>query len=334
MVATSHAGAGVTMLRHDGKRFDIEDFSDAPTMDASGTAMLTKPSGGVVTVWSVPWTQHGEIIGHLVHPDRVRDTEFTADGRSIVTTSDDGVTRIWDAGVKLAEHNDFRGSDRFAAMVTHGTKSIHWHKGPAESVDIDLAPDGQTFTAVSPDGWVRLWSITPEPWVDRGRHGQWVGGIAAVPSTDTFITASDYYGRVWQLNPLRATRSPGGTPTTSPASSSAATAGSSPRWGATARCCCSREGATSRCVRSGTRRRRVPIKGRALGERHDGCHRRTRRHGQGLGCCDRHAESGALQPEAPRRVGRRPVRRRRRHRRRECRGDLGRCCAGAAAARL
>jgi WD40 repeat protein len=42
--------------------------------------------------------------------------------------------------------------------------------------------------------------------VDHGRHGQWIGGVTEGAVPNTIVTASDYYGRVWTINPLRELR--------------------------------------------------------------------------------------------------------------------------------
>ena len=69
----------------------------------------------VATLWA-----RGQVVGHLVHPDAVR-AWFSPDGQTIVTTCEDGLVRIWDAGLRPDQQNDFgTASNRLVGVINHG----------------------------------------------------------------------------------------------------------------------------------------------------------------------------------------------------------------------
>ena len=139
-----------------------------------------------------------------MHPGTVRDVRFSPDGQTIVTTCDDGLVRIRDAGLAREQENDFFRSNRLVGIVNHGSPAAPALPNRAELVGgIDISPDGSLLATASNDGWVRTWQLKAHPAVGLGRHGQWVSGVAAGPTPDTFLSSSDYYGRLWRLNPLR-----------------------------------------------------------------------------------------------------------------------------------
>jgi WD40 repeat protein len=170
-----------------------------PVFDPSGSAFVARPSGGIATLWA-----RGQVVGHLVHPGTVRDVRFSPDGQSIVTTCEDGLVRIWDAGLAPQQQNDFIGSNRLVGIVNHGSPANPSGPSLAEPIAaIDISPDGAFLATGSSDGWVRTWQLRGNPAVGLGRHGQWVSGVAPGPTPDTFLSSGDYYGRLWRLNPLR-----------------------------------------------------------------------------------------------------------------------------------
>ena len=170
-----------------------------PVFDPTGTAFVARPSGGIATLWA-----RGEVVGHLVHPATVREVRFSPDAQTIVTTCDDGLVRVWDAGLAPGQQNDFLGSNRLVGIVNHGAPASPTGPNRAEAISaIDIAPLGALLATGSRDGWVRTWQLSAHPAFGLGRHGQWVSGVAPGPLPDTILSSGDYYGRVWRLNPLR-----------------------------------------------------------------------------------------------------------------------------------
>jgi len=171
----------------------------APVFDPSGTAFVARPAGGIATLWA-----RGQVVGHLVHPDTVRDVRFSPDGQTIVTSCADGVVRIWDAGLAPEQQNDFGGSNRLVGIVNHGPPAAPTLPNRAELIGgIDISPDGTLLATASQDGWVRTWQLKAHPAVGLVRHGQWVSGVAPGPTPDTLLSSGSYFGRLWRLNPLR-----------------------------------------------------------------------------------------------------------------------------------
>ena len=77
----------------------------------------------------------GEGIGHN---GRLTDVQFSPDGRLIVSTSEDGMVKIWLASGRLLKtlegHSDYVWGARFS-------------------------PDGQLIASVSVDGSLKLWDV-------------------------------------------------------------------------------------------------------------------------------------------------------------------------------
>lgn len=175
-------------------------FGASPVFDPSGTAFVTRPAGGVATLWA-----RGQVVGHLVHPGTVRSVRFSPDGQTIVTTCEDGLVRIWDAGLRPDQQNDFgTTSNRLVGVINHGPPAAPTLPNRAELIGgIDISSDGTLLATASQDGWVRTWKLTGHPAVGTARHGQWVSGVAQGPTPDTLLSSGSYFGRVWRLNPLR-----------------------------------------------------------------------------------------------------------------------------------
>ena len=169
----------------------------------SGQALLAASNTGLISLFPAR-PNVSPTIAQLPHPASVVAAEFTPDGRAIITAGDDGIVRVWDAGLAQEDFNDFFQSTRLTGITTHGANLTSFIRSRAQSIGgISTAPDGRSFATAGSDGWVRVWNVEPEPDVDWSRHGQGVTAVAATPGGGRVITAGEFSGRVWELDPLR-----------------------------------------------------------------------------------------------------------------------------------
>lgn len=172
--------------------------------DPSGNALMAANALGLVTLYPTRLSPLSPTIAQLPHASRVVAARFTPDGHSILTAAEDGIVRVWDAGIAGDEFNDFTQSTRLSGIATHGANLTSFIRSRAQSIaDLSAAPDGQSFATAGSDGWIRVWSTGPEPEVDWGRHGQGVTAVSATAKGDLLVTAGEFSGRVWTVNPLK-----------------------------------------------------------------------------------------------------------------------------------
>jgi len=170
---------------------------------SKGSAVVTTSTSGALILHGVDGA-NAEFLGHLPHPGRILSFAASADERHIVTAADDGIVRLWDAGLARADGNDFTQSVRLTGLASHGENRTTYIRSRREAItSVAFSPDGMAFATAGGDGWVRTWKTQPEPEVGWRRHGQWVAGLAAIPESDRFLSASEFSGRVWGLHPLR-----------------------------------------------------------------------------------------------------------------------------------
>jgi WD40 repeat protein len=162
--------------------------------------------------------QLGVLSGHA---DRVQSAVYSLDGTRIVTASQDGTTRIWDAhtGVQLAVISDSHLRFRSAAYSPDGTRIVTtsedktvriWdaHSGAPVAVFSGrgtmpicaaYSPDGTRIVVASLDKTARIWDArTGEEFAVLHGHDNIVGYAEYSPDATRIVTASqDKTARIW-----------------------------------------------------------------------------------------------------------------------------------------
>ncbi|XXY45167.1 protein kinase [Sorangium sp. So ce269] len=177
--------------------------------------------------WSVlaRWALHSGLAwAVLIHPDGVRHADYSPDGNRIVTASEDGTARVWNAdgtgeplflrghqnGVRSAAFSP--DGKRIATASDDGTARVWDADGTGKPLDlrdheggvfsIAFSPDGKHIVTASHDGTARVWNAdgTDKPLVLRG-HKAGLFSAAFSPDGKRVVTASiDKTARVWNAN--------------------------------------------------------------------------------------------------------------------------------------
>ena len=123
--------------------------------------------------WQVPLT------GSMRHDGEVRSAQFSADGQRVVTASDDGTARLWDA--------------------TTGKPIGEPMKHEKSVVSAQFSPGGQRVVTASRDNTARLWdAASGKPIGEPMKHEKSVSSAQFSPDGKLVVTASwDKTARVW-----------------------------------------------------------------------------------------------------------------------------------------
>lgn len=180
-------------------------------LDRGGRRLLAGAADGSIALWE----QGGSTTAPLAlvgHGDRVNDLVVTADGRTLVSASDDDTLRVWDLGaadpsiasIVFAGHTGdvtairLAGGDTrvISAALDHGVRAwdltkkdrmvdqvaLGEHTGAITALAI--APDGSLGASAGDDGEVRLW----DPLARAGGQGGQVLRAGASILVDGAIT--------------------------------------------------------------------------------------------------------------------------------------------------
>jgi WD40 repeat protein len=130
-----------------------------------------------------PWRQsylrllgaQGQTLGRpCLHGDKVRAVAFSPDGRTVLTGSEDGTARLWEAA-----------TGKEIATLRHAS----WVYAVA------FSPDGRTALTGSQDGTARLWDAASGQERVILRHAFYVGAVAYSPDGRTVLTESSNWDR-------------------------------------------------------------------------------------------------------------------------------------------
>jgi WD40 repeat protein len=114
------------------------------------------------------------------HSKAVYSVAYDADGKRLVTASEDGTARIWDA------------ASGHELMVLRGHKDAVY--------DAEFSPDGQLIATTGKDGTVRIWDANTGEELRGMQHDAAVNSVAFSSDGQTLLTSSDdQTARVWQV---------------------------------------------------------------------------------------------------------------------------------------
>lgn len=115
------------------------------------------------------------------HTDQLASAEYSPDGRSIVTASDDGTARIWDAATG---------------------RQIGLLDGGGRVTNAAFAPLGRRIATASDDGTISIWdAVTDLPIKVLSGHRQLVDTAAFSPDGRFIVSASDDgTARIWDTH--------------------------------------------------------------------------------------------------------------------------------------
>ncbi|MGO9916336.1 MAG: protein kinase domain-containing protein [Isosphaeraceae bacterium] len=168
-----------------------------------------------------------KLKGVLSHASQIRCVTFSRDGRTIVTGSDDGVARLWDAATAQPIGKPMRHSSSLSSVVfspdgktvltASGDKTARlWdtsdglplrqplkHEGAVTSVA--YSPGGKACLTGSWDGTARLWDVaTAQPISQPLGHATSVTSVAFIPDGKTFLTGSLFGpAQLWDATTLK-----------------------------------------------------------------------------------------------------------------------------------
>ncbi len=151
---------------------------------------------------------------------------FTPDGQRLITSSDDGTTRLWD--LKGKELNKFKsghlGGGDYVSISPDGsllaTSGYHgiielWNlsdtevkqvakcEGTQQEVrDLNFSSNGQQLATAHTDGTARVWKLSGQSCQQLAefKHGTWVDSVSFSPDGKLLATASyDGTAKLWQI---------------------------------------------------------------------------------------------------------------------------------------
>lgn len=178
------------------------------------------PVGGRILVWE---TATGQTVVEMRHSDAIVDLEFSPDGKRLIASSYDGVTRIWDTetGQKLNEFiyygppnlNTIITVNQGQWILTAGSGMVRlWETETGKEISrmatetnasintVMLSPDGKLVSAGSAYGMVWVWRITRQ---EKRRMSHNAASVASLTfSSDGQLLATgslDGIVRVWHV---------------------------------------------------------------------------------------------------------------------------------------
>jgi len=154
----------------------------------------------------------------------VRNAQFSPDGKRIVTASDGGTARVWDAasGQPLTKPLTHGRWVRWAQFSPDGKRVVTasfdrtarvWDAQTGQPLTEPLShsdavvfaqfsPDGKRVATASDDGTARVWdAYTGQPLTEPLKHTKWVRSAQFSPNGKLIVTASDdSTARIWDVH--------------------------------------------------------------------------------------------------------------------------------------
>jgi WD40 repeat protein len=150
------------------------------------------PDGGRIVVveserTAVIYTEAGVQLAVLQgHEKKMTDASFSPDGSKVVTASDDGTARIWDA---------WTGAQLALLKVRNPEKGHPWAQTLFTAA---FSPDGTHVLTTAVDG-SRVWAngITPEVAALRGHTGPVTKAVLSPDGASVATAGQDHTARIW-----------------------------------------------------------------------------------------------------------------------------------------
>lgn len=128
------------------------------------------------------WTETGEFVaGPLIHGGAVRGAVFSPDGRTLLTCSEDGAARRWDA------------------ITGESQSDPLWHSSGVPVHAVAYSPDGRMIVTAGDDGAVRRWNAATGALIGFPvGHEYHVRQAVFSPDGKVIMTGSrDYTAKLW-----------------------------------------------------------------------------------------------------------------------------------------
>ncbi len=163
-----------------------------------------------------------KIVQILWHNGPISNAEFSPDGLRVVTASEDGTARIWDAatGKTLGDplkhkdtvrHASFSADGQYVVTASNDQTAVVWDAAKCKSLHAPLkhgdlvqraifSHDGRRVLTVSKDRSAKVWDKKTGEQLAELKHGQFVYFAAFSPDDTRVVTASaDMSVQIWNV---------------------------------------------------------------------------------------------------------------------------------------
>ncbi|MEX1251893.1 MAG: TIR domain-containing protein, partial [Hyphomonas sp.] len=212
------------------QRLGSQDVQAAARYALSGMDLSERNANSYHAVLSAVMFEAGESLPPLLHGGDVFSARFSPDGKRVVTTSEDGTAKVWDAttGALIAllighqgrvSAADFSGDGASLVTASHDATAIVWdmttfvarvqlkgHQQPLQTAR--FSDDGNKVLTSSRDGTARLWdAVSGDVRQQFGEPGEPAWAAEFSPDQAHVLTShEDGNARIWDIGTGRLVR--------------------------------------------------------------------------------------------------------------------------------